>query len=510
MALISPTGLLGTYLGNVRGGKSLPKKVGKAITGLPSLLGGVLSDPRFQDSMQSLAMSEQRIPADDLYYRAKAREENQAARLARAAANNQASFVQPLLNRNAAIRQGYLDRQPFNQRTAAQETAAVRGLLPTELNTELSPSAFRSVMPPIAQPRPGTQGLLTNPLTRQEIALTSGVPQGPRGTVEPLAHQTPQHLTHVGGMLPGEEVAPRMSQAEWLAHSPKRQAILAGLTSPDEVTVRQSMKALSELPADISTTGQKLAWSQGYHPDDSKFAQIAQSIDAPVKPYESTAERLEAEDYDTLYKNIRDGLGKTREAVKQLEQIDDIFSKTYTGPGGEALNAFRRIASVFFPGDDFLEGKVTAADAAVALGNKLTLQMRNTGEGAGMPGQMSDKDRDFLARMVPNLSMTPGGRKILIKVYKKMRDLYEERFERASAYKAKHRSLDAGFDRQENEIQKQLQASGRHIFQTDDGVHFADEAEAENIPKNERTASGVVTQNLFEDGDAAFRNATRR
>jgi hypothetical protein len=503
----TPTGLLGTYLGNIRRPGSNWAKAARAITGLPSLLGQTMADPRFQDVIDRLAVSEQRAPADDVYYRAKAREAYEAAKTDRAtreAAGTQAGFIQPILDRNAALRQQVAARErqalePFIQRTAAQQTAADRGLLGHQLETPLGAAAFRSAMPPLAQPSPDMRGLFHKDMTPQEIALTSGVSGG---AVEPLAHQTPQHLTHVG-MLPAEN-PPRRSQQEYLAMLPEHQAILAGLTSPDEVAVRQSMDALSKLPARISTEGQKTAWNMGLTPDDPEFTRIAQSIDAPIRPFESTEERLTAEDYHNLYINIRDGLYKTREAVKQLEQIDDIFSKTYTGPGGEALNTFKRVASIFFPGDDFLEREVTAADAARALGNKLTLQMRNTGEGAGMPGQMSDKDREFLAQMVPNLSMTPGGRKILIKVYKKMRDLFEERFERASIYKANNNNvLDAGFDRQEHEIQKQLQASGKHIFQTGN-VHFADEAAAENIPKKQPTASGAISQAMKNRGSRAF------
>ena len=506
-------GLLGTYLQNVSKAPSGWGKLRAGLGGLLSMGGKVMSDPRFGDIMHNLAISEQRIPADDLYYQAKAREAYEAAktdRAAREAAGTQAGFIQPLIARNEALRKGYSDRQqkiiePFIQRTAAQQTAADRGLLKNQLKTPLGAAAYRSVMPPVAQPSPDMRGLFRKSITPQEIALTSGVSGG---AVEPLAHQTPQRLTQAG-MLPAEQVVPRMSQDEWLAHTPERQAILQGLLSPDEVLRRQSMKALSELPSRISTEGQKAAYgTRGLHPGDPEFTEIAQSIDAPVRQFETEREKLDARFYGTLYDNIYDAEQKSRTVVRQLEQIDDIFSKTYTGPGGEALNTFRRVARIFFPGDDFLEGVVTAADAAVALGNQLTLQMRNTGEGAGMPGQMSDKDRDFLAKMVPSLSMTPGGRKLLIKVFKKMRDLMQEKYTRALAYRADHEYLDAGFLQQENEIQKELQASGKHIFQTGK-VHFADEAAALNIPKNTPAASAVINPNTMQRAANAFKNAKK-
>jgi hypothetical protein len=67
------------------------------------------------------------------------------------------------------------------------------------------------------------------------------------------------------------------------------------------------------------------------------------------------------------------------------------------------------------------------AQAAQALTGQLALALRNPSGGAGMPGALSDADRQFLVRMVPSLETTPEGRKLMIgyaqKMYQRQVDL---------------------------------------------------------------------------------------
>jgi hypothetical protein len=51
---------------------------------------------------------------------------------------------------------------------------------------------------------------------------------------------------------------------------------------------------------------------------------------------------------------------------------------------------------------------VAPAQAARALSNQLALELRNPAGGAGMPGALSDKDREFLIQSLPTLENDPG------------------------------------------------------------------------------------------------------
>ena len=57
-------------------------------------------------------------------------------------------------------------------------------------------------------------------------------------------------------------------------------------------------------------------------------------------------------------------------------------------------------------------------EAAQAISQEMALALRSTADGGGMPGALSDKDRDFLVSMVPGLTQSAEGRKVLIEAQK--------------------------------------------------------------------------------------------
>ena len=84
----------------------------------------------------------------------------------------------------------------------------------------------------------------------------------------------------------------------------------------------------------------------------------------------------------------------------------------------------------------------------MALSNEMALQLRNPAGGAGMPGSLSDKDREFLVSMVPGLGQTRAGRKLLISARKKMNKRAQDVAARARDYLDTHGALDSGFERE--------------------------------------------------------------
>lgn len=63
---------------------------------------------------------------------------------------------------------------------------------------------------------------------------------------------------------------------------------------------------------------------------------------------------------------------------------------------------------------------VGVAQAAKALTGQLALGLRDPSGGAGMPGAMSDKDREFLVAMVPAITNDPNGNKLMLEWQKKI------------------------------------------------------------------------------------------
>ena len=94
-----------------------------------------------------------------------------------------------------------------------------------------------------------------------------------------------------------------------------------------------------------------------------------------------------------------------------------------------------------------LDPNLPSKQAAEAIANEMALQSRQGGQ---MPGAMSDKDREFLQAMNPNLGQTPEGRALLIETRKRVAQREKEVARLARDYAAKNKGrLDSGFD---NEI----------------------------------------------------------
>ncbi|TCT09485.1 hypothetical protein [Paralcaligenes ureilyticus] len=101
--------------------------------------------------------------------------------------------------------------------------------------------------------------------------------------------------------------------------------------------------------------------------------------------------------------------------------------------------------------------KLPDKEAAMAIGNQLALQLRSTGTGSGMPGSMSDADRNFLVASTPNLAQTDEGRKKLIDYQTKVLKRQQDVGTMARKWQAQYGRLDAR-DAQGNDFQTSLQS----------------------------------------------------
>ena len=92
-----------------------------------------------------------------------------------------------------------------------------------------------------------------------------------------------------------------------------------------------------------------------------------------------------------------------------------------------------------------IDPNLPAKQAAESLSNEVALQLRNPSGGAGMPGALSDKDREFLMSMTPGLGKTPEGNKLIIETAKKLAKRETEVAKIARDYRMKNGRIDEGF-----------------------------------------------------------------
>jgi len=107
------------------------------------------------------------------------------------------------------------------------------------------------------------------------------------------------------------------------------------------------------------------------------------------------------------------------ENARMSELARQLEASGYTGPAAGRMLDVRRFGTLLGIGD---VGEIAAGEAARALSNQLALGLRNPAGGEGMPGAMSDADRDFLLQSVPRLETTPDGWRTMIEFRRKIND----------------------------------------------------------------------------------------
>lgn len=113
---------------------------------------------------------------------------------------------------------------------------------------------------------------------------------------------------------------------------------------------------------------------------------------------------------------------KGRQLLDTVTRADQLLEGLNTGAlAPTAITAQKYLTALGIPLEVFGDaGKLGQAEAAMAVANQMALQLRSTGEGGGMPGAMSDKDREFLVSMAPGLGQTPEGRKLIVDSFKRL------------------------------------------------------------------------------------------
>lgn len=143
---------------------------------------------------------------------------------------------------------------------------------------------------------------------------------------------------------------------------------------------------------------------------------------------------------------LRDSARKAQAQVAMLEVMEKLAaSGTPQGPGTQYELALRRALGAA----GIQTNGLSQAEMFNALASQLALSARDPSSGAGMPGAMSDSDRQFLVNMNPNLFMTAEGNRMLIGYMKRVaqRDIEVARFANEYARLNKGRIDDRFFER---------------------------------------------------------------
>lgn len=131
--------------------------------------------------------------------------------------------------------------------------------------------------------------------------------------------------------------------------------------------------------------------------------------------------------------------------LRNLDQLETLYKDPNVAKGAlaENISGLKNLGASF--GVD-MKG-LSSEQAAEAITNKMSLEARSTADGGGMPGAMSDADRNFLKNMQPGLNKTAEGRALIIDAARKTAQRQLDVARMATEYEQTNGRLDAGFDK---------------------------------------------------------------
>jgi hypothetical protein len=162
-----------------------------------------------------------------------------------------------------------------------------------------------------------------------------------------------------------------------------------------------------------------------------------------IAPHIAKQLEKDAEYFSKMYTDSQVSAHKTRRQDSELDRISNLLEGLETNKITPYSAAASSYLSPLFPGIDLK--KVGNIEAADALSKEMALKLRNPEGGGGMPGNLSNSDRDYLASMAAGSWQLPGGRKLIIETYKKLNQRTREEAKIINDYKRSHGGiLDAG------------------------------------------------------------------
>jgi hypothetical protein len=163
-----------------------------------------------------------------------------------------------------------------------------------------------------------------------------------------------------------------------------------------------------------------------------------------------------SKNYGEIFNNLQNSSMQNPAKMAKLSQIGNLLSDF---EGGKFSQAGMELAQAFNSAGIKMDSRLPNKEAATALANEVALENRSTASGAGMPGAMSDADREFLKQMGPQLAQTAEGRKSIIDARVKVMERENRVAAMSRQYRQKYGKLDDNFF-----TQLQEWSNRNHIF----------------------------------------------
>jgi hypothetical protein len=190
-------------------------------------------------------------------------------------------------------------------------------------------------------------------------------------------------------------------------------------------------------------------WIAAHQSRVQKLTTHAPASSAVVKlpPQEKKFDEAVGKEFGEMYSNLLKADMNVPATVTKYERLGSLLSQVNTGKFTGTTVELKAMAKGL--GIDLnslgVADNVAPAQAAKSLSNQLALELRNPAGGAGMPGALSDQDRQFLLQMIPSLESDPGAVKQMIDYRVKLARREQQVARMARDYRRKNGRFDEGF-----------------------------------------------------------------
>ncbi len=209
--------------------------------------------------------------------------------------------------------------------------------------------------------------------------------------------------------------------------------------------------AIGQMPVLDPTKQSELATLQrerdtiaAINPKDTKIAEYNLRIQALGRgqqqdEYSKGIDKSMVELNEGLFKNAQTASSN----VATLDRIQQLLAEGERDQGkwaGLRLEVRKGLNALGVPAGD-----TSPMEVARGLSNKFALQLRDPSSGAGMPGALSDSDREFLKSMSTSIDNSPEANKLVIDIYRRMSQRTIDLENTRRSYVKQHGRLDENF-----------------------------------------------------------------
>lgn len=280
-------------------------------------------------------------------------------------------------------------------------------------------------------PRQGIVGAV--PQTNQQGFSTITVPDGKGGfTVQMVpggreAFTTQQLISQGANAAYGSPITIPASSPNENPRivNPYRFAVSQG--APDVLSAPRNPAAPTSAPGGSGMGGQAAGLSAAQQADAAANAEQQKDV---------------AKNYAKIYNDLQNASMQNPAKIAKVQRIGTLLGDFEGGKLSQTGLELSRLGNSL---GIRLDEKLPNKEAATALTNEVALELRSTASGNGMPGAMSDADREFLKQMTPQMSQTAEGRKTIIDAKVKLMDRENQVAQMARQYRKKYGRLDEDF-----------------------------------------------------------------